>query len=387
MRCVLKRIRSSESRYFAASVRWVVMLDPRRHCGPQNERGHRSLVVRLEEDELFGCHFRKVPPLVLWRVAHQVVLTVAFSISQVELEEVFRGRRGNIAHCQGPFLNDVVNGLPDIDEGHTARQEFLRFTSKELLHTQRPGFGCVVTVHKHDWHALRGVGLLCELLSLIYHTADCVVENKYALGADGFLQEVNDLGIEVRPDCFFIFPRLESSLEVVQRKALFVNREFFGKVPAIVYPNSMWIVAWLVNVLGSWSLTKVYLGELWTKMIGVVQRRVHLSIMVRRTISRCCIRQQSFVHRTLRLLPTGRLSISCVIQPHNYSDLILTTYRLFPLLLSPYILVWYIHGECYALKPSPPEDTINLLPIRYACSNLLLHDTITPDAWPGWLVV
>lgn len=188
----------------------------------------------------------------------------------MELEEVFRRRRGNIAHCQGPFLNNVVNGLPHIDEGHTARQEFLRFISKELLHTQRPGFGRVVAVHKHDWRALRGVGLLRALLGLIYLTTDCVVENKHALGADGFLQEVNDLGIEVSPDYFFIFLRVESSLEVVQRKALFVNREFFGKVPAIVYRNIMWIVAWLVNVLGSWSLVEVDLGELWTKILGVV---------------------------------------------------------------------------------------------------------------------
>src|SRR5271168_4666060 len=54
--------------------------------------------VGLQEHNLVRRHLREVPPLMLRRVAHHVVLAVTVAVMQVKLEEVLGRRRGDVAH-------------------------------------------------------------------------------------------------------------------------------------------------------------------------------------------------------------------------------------------------------------------------------------------------
>src|SRR5271170_4255395 len=50
--------------------------------------------VGLQEHNLVRRHLREVPPLMLRRVAHHVVLAVTVAVMQIKLEEVLGRRRG-----------------------------------------------------------------------------------------------------------------------------------------------------------------------------------------------------------------------------------------------------------------------------------------------------
>jgi hypothetical protein len=225
-------------------------------------------VKRLEEYHLLRRHLGEVP-LVLWRVTHDVVLARAFAIAEVELEEVVWRRGCDVAHGERALLHDVQR-FPNVDEGDAAGKEIFCFITEELAHAEGARFSSIVAVDEHDWGALRRVGLLRELLGLVLLRADGMVKDEHAFGADGFLQELDNLRIEVCPGRLFIFPLVEPSLEVVQRKPFLVKRKLLRSMLTIKERNLVRVIPGLMNRPGSSRLVEVQLRELRTKILGVV---------------------------------------------------------------------------------------------------------------------
>ena len=62
--------------------------------GPAVYRG----VEGLQENDLVRSHLGEIPPFMSGRMAHDIVLAVAIAIAEIELKEVLRRRRGDVAH-------------------------------------------------------------------------------------------------------------------------------------------------------------------------------------------------------------------------------------------------------------------------------------------------
>ena len=247
-----------------------------RRCGvfegsvPYEPRPVIFAVVGLEQNDLLGGHLREIPPLVFVVVPHDVVLADAVSIAKVELEEVIGRRRGHVAHCERAFFDNIVDWLPDVEEGDAAREKVVGLVGEELAHAQWSGLIGIVTMHEHHRSALARVGFLCQFLGYVRLSADGVVEDQDAVGADSLLEKLNNFGVELFADKRIVLPVRIGSMEVVERESFFIFREFFGAMPTVGKRHLMRVIAWLVDAGCVGRLVKVQLGELVTKVLCVV---------------------------------------------------------------------------------------------------------------------
>ena len=172
-------------------------------------------VIRLQQHDLLGRHAGKIPPLVRVGVLHDVVLAHAVPVAEEELEEIRVGRAAHVAHGQWALLDRAADGLPHVEEGDAAREQGVPFVAHQLLHAHGAGLGGVVAVHEHDGGALAGGLFVGDLLRGVGGGADGVVEDQHPLGADGLLQEVDDLRVEGGFGGVFVLPPIVVGVEVV----------------------------------------------------------------------------------------------------------------------------------------------------------------------------
>lgn len=173
-------------------------------------------LVGFQEDDLFRCHLREVPPFMVRRVTHHIIFSITVSVTEVKLEEVFGLCRSNVAHRQRSFLDYTTDRLPDIEEGNTTRKQVLSIVLEKLTHSKQARFRSIVAMYQHHRGALRSVRLVSQRPRCVGLGTDGVVEDKDTLGACCLLQKVNDLGVEGRSNALVIFPLVVSGLKVVE---------------------------------------------------------------------------------------------------------------------------------------------------------------------------
>ena len=226
-------------------------------------------VVRLQRNDLIRSHIRKVIPLVLRIMSHNIILASAFAITEVQLEEVVLGRASDVAHGQLILLH-LVEWLPDIEKGNTSRQEVIGFILHKLLHPHRAGFSCVIAMYKTDRCSLRCIRFLSEFLRRIILRSNGVIEDEDSLRALSLLQELDDLRVELLAHELFILPLVGGILsgEVVDGKAFLVNRELLRLIPGIVDLHLMRIISGLMNAVGLLGFVEIELGQLRLDLKG-----------------------------------------------------------------------------------------------------------------------
>lgn len=159
-------------------------------------RPRRIGIISLEQNALIGLHVRKIDPLVLVAIPHDIVLAGAIPVSQVQLEEILGWGAGHVAHGQR-VLFDFVEGFPDVDEGHATSEKIVCFVGQELFDAERGGLGGVIAVNESNRSALSGVSFLSKFLVGISAGTNGMIENQDARGAEFLLQKRHDLRVEI----------------------------------------------------------------------------------------------------------------------------------------------------------------------------------------------
>jgi len=93
--------------------------------------------------------------------------SVSVAVAQFHREEILIRRGSDVAHCKRLLFNASPQRLPKVIERNSVLQEFVGLARQELAYAQRTRIRREVTVHEHDWRALRG-GVLIGLLLLVF---------------------------------------------------------------------------------------------------------------------------------------------------------------------------------------------------------------------------